>query len=99
MHEFRISKKSLPGDNVTDYKDRIFGTIKTELPLALTTQVSVSTIQMFHNGAPIQFTSLLTLDDNACVEIVIPSIKNLDLRSKNLTHLDDSDVAFYANLQ
>ena len=71
----------------------------TELPLPLRTQVSASTIQLLYEGVRIQFSELPAIDGNQLVDIVLPSVESLDLSSRNLSLLDDSDAALYSNLK
>ena len=93
IHEFTLSEITFSTEN------EFLEIILQELPLPLRRQVSWSTIQLFLNGARIQFTKSISFDNNDCVEIALPSIEHLDLSSKNLTQLHDSDAKIYCNLK
>ena len=93
IHEFTLSELSFSTES------EFLEIILQKLPLPLKKQVSLSTIQLYCNGARIQFTSLMSFGDNECVEIVLPSIEDLDLSSKNLTKLQDLDAKIYSNLK
>ena len=78
IHEFTLSEISFTTEN------EFLKIVLQELPLPLRVQASLSSIELLLNGARMQFTSLSSIDIKDCVEILLPSIEDLDLSSKNV---------------